>query len=69
VKKLAGKSVVFEVKIHAVKERVLPEVTDEWVRQVTEQENVDHSWRFSGLEPRHEVHTSDLEDDSAWIHV
>ncbi|BAM80031.1 probable trigger factor [Cyanidioschyzon merolae strain 10D] len=41
VKKLAGKSVVFEVKIHAVKERVLPEVTDEWVRQVTEQENVE----------------------------
>jgi trigger factor len=41
VSKLAGKSMIFEVKIHSIKERILPEVTDEWAKEVTEQENVE----------------------------
>ena len=31
----------FEIKVHAVKEEVLPELTDEWVEENTEHETVD----------------------------
>ncbi len=37
----AGQSVTFEVTVNEVKERVLPELTDEWVDENTEFETVD----------------------------
>jgi trigger factor len=37
----AGEEVVFSIKVHEVKQRILPELTDEWVDENTEFDTVD----------------------------
>lgn len=59
---LAGQPVVFEVKVNSIKEKVLPEVTDEFIKEKTNGENSSVEEYKAGLKQALEIERTQKAD-------